>query len=272
MFSFHLSKTLIMGILNVTPDSFSDGGENFLPENALEKARQMENDGADIIDIGAVSTAPKSTPVSEEEEIARLGSVLPLVTSAVGIPVSVDTVSPAVAEFALSHGAVIVNDESGFFNEKTAGIVKKYNAGWVFMHTGGCSSKETAVYPNGVVCDVLSFFKEMKEKALSFGISENSLCFDYGIGFGKSRKDDISLLKNTDAFGEYKPLLVGVSRKRVIGEITGRENPKDRVFGTVAANTLAVYGGAGILRVHDVKAAADTVKICNALKRDGFYE
>lgn len=272
MFTFEECKkrTLVMGILNVTPDSFSDGGESFFAEKALEKALKMQNDGADIIDIGAVSTAPKSEKVELSEELRRLKTVFPLVASRLDIPVSVDTRSPEAAQFALENGAVIVNDESGAFSSNMASLVKKHGAGWIFMHTGGKASSECAEYENGVVADALSFFEKMREAAAAYGINEESLCYDYGIGFGKTREEDLLLLKSTAEFSEYSPLLVGVSRKRVIGEATGEKEPKNRIFGTVAAESIAAFLGAGILRVHDVKAARDAVKTVEAVKKGSF--
>lgn len=261
------NRTLVMGILNVTPDSFSDGGKSFDTENAVFNALKMESEGADIIDIGACSTAPGNTAVSLEEELRRLKKVFPLITTKLKIPVSVDTSNPGVAEFAVKNGAVIVNDESGIFNERMAEVVKKYGVGWVVMHTGGKSSGEICEYENGVVNDVRDFFSYMKKEAVSYGIQENALCYDYGIGFGKTRNDDITLLKNTDKFKDFSPLLVGVSKKRVVGEATGESETQNRVYGSVAAETLASFLGAGILRVHDVKACADAVNMCEAIKR-----
>lgn len=272
MFTFEECKkrTLVMGILNITPDSFFDGGESFSGERALENALRLQSEGADILDIGAVSTAPKSSPVSKEEEIRRLKTVFPLIPSKLDIPVSVDTKNSEAAKFALENGAVAVNDESGEFSEGTARLVKEHGAGWIFMHTGGKSSREEGLYENGVVAAVLDFFREMKEKALTYGINEKSLCYDYGIGFGKTREEDLTLIKNTKEFEAFRPLLVGVSRKRVIGEATGEKEPKDRLFGTVAAESVAAYLGAGILRVHDVKAAVDAVKTVEAIKKGRF--
>lgn len=266
-FSKYKNRTLVMGILNITPDSFSDGGKSFDTENAVFNALKMESEGADIIDIGACSTAPGNTAVSLEEELRRLKKVLPFLATKLKIPVSVDTFSPEVAEFAVKNGAVIVNDESGCFNKNMARVVKEFGTGWVFMHTGGKSSAEICEYKNGVVNDVLDFFSYMKKEAVSYGIKENALCYDYGIGFGKTRNDDITLLKNTDKFKDFSPLLVGVSKKRVVGEATGEFETQNRVYGSVAAETVASFLGAGILRVHDVKACVDAVKMCEAIKR-----
>ncbi len=255
---------LVMGILNITPDSFSDGGKFYSLSGALERLEKLYRDGADIIDIGACSTAPKNTVVSEAEELDRLG-ILPELVKNAKVPLSIDTFRPAVAKFALENGVSIINDESGIFDNEMAAAVKEYNAGWIFMHTGGKSSKDEVQYTNGVVEDVLSFFCGMKDRAVSFGINEDCLCYDCGIGFGKSRKDDISLLKECETLSRYSPLLIGVSRKRVIGEITGKENPQDRVAGSVAAALNCAIKGARILRVHDVDETVDALKIFDKL-------
>lgn len=269
MFSFKeliqkKNAPLVMGILNITPDSFSDGGECNGLSSALERLNKLYECGADIIDIGACSTAPNNTLVSVEEELKRL-QILPELVKNAGVPLSIDTFRPEVAKYALDNGVVIINDESGKFNPNMAEIVKSHNAGWIFMHTGGKSSKEIAEYENGVVEDVLSFFEDMKNKAVDFGINEDNLCFDCGIGFGKNRNDDIELLRNCRKLSEYSPLLMGVSRKRVIGELTGEKNPKDRVAGSVAAAVICAINGAGVLRVHDVKETVDALKVASIL-------
>lgn len=275
MFSFNdLVKkkggALVMGILNVTPDSFSDGGEAFSETDVSEKLNKLCNDGADIIDIGACSTAPNNEIVSEDEEIRRLKLFLPFVVENSTVPVSVDTFRPKVVEYALSQGVSIINDESGQFNEEMAELVKKYKCGWIFMHTGEKTSKEVAVYKDGVVNHVLSFFKDMKQRATIYGIDESRLCFDCGIGFGKTRDDDITLLSDCGVLSADYFLLVGASRKRVIGELTGESNPKRRVQGSVAVATIVCADGASVVRVHDVKETVDAINVIKSLKR-GIY-
>ncbi len=274
MFSIYNSiiekqRSLVMGILNVTPDSFFEAGKSFFAESAFNRALQIESDGADIIDIGGCSTSPGKTFASYEEELSRLKTVLPLIPNTVKIPVSIDTFRPQIAKFALENGVAIVNDESGVFSEEMASLVKEYNANWIFMHTGNKTSSEVAVYENGVVENVLGFFKSMKEQALNFGIDENKLCFDYGIGFGKTREDDLTLLKNTNVFSEFKPLLVGVSNKRVVGQATGRE-VDERLFGTISAESVSVFLGADVIRTHNVKACVDSINMVAAIKKGGF--
>ena len=269
MFSFkslaeNKNAPLIMGILNITPDSFSDGGEADSLSSALERLNKLYEDGADIIDIGACSTAPNNTIISVEEELRRL-EILPELVKHSRVPLSIDTLRPQVARYALECGVAIVNDESGCFNPEMAAAVKELGAGWIFMHTGGKGSREVAEYPNGVVNHVCEFFDNMKKQALDFGINEECLCYDCGIGFGKSRNDDLELLKSCKVLSARSPLLVGVSRKRVIGEITGQQSPRDRVAGSVAAVLCCAINGAGVLRVHDVKETVDALKVAYIL-------
>lgn len=265
MFSFKglinkKNRPLVMGILNITPDSFSDGGEANSLSSALERLNKLSEQGADIIDIGACSTAPKNEPVSLEEELKRL-EILPELVKSSKVPLSIDTFRPEIAHYALENGVCIVNDESGKFSEGMANEVKIHSAGWIFMHTGGKTSNETAEYKNGAVNDVLKFFESMKKQAIAYGISEDSLCYDCGIGFGKTRDEDLQLLSECKKLSRYSPLLVGVSRKRVIGEILNKENPKERIIGSVAAATVCTYNGAQILRVHDVTETLDAIKV-----------
>lgn len=271
MFSFKnlledKKRPLVMGILNITPDSFSDGGEAFSLSGALERLRCLENEGADIIDIGACSTAPMNELASYEEEIKRL-SFLPELVNASKVPLSIDTFRPEVAEYALKCGVKIVNDESGSFSDEMARVVKEHNAGWVFMHTGGKSSRDVGEYPDGVINHVLEYFEECKSKATDFGICPDSLLFDFGIGFGKSREDDLTLISECEKISECYPLLVGASRKRIIGEIVKEESPEKRVAGSVAVAALVACKGAGILRVHDVKETVDAMNVVAAVTK-----
>ncbi len=274
MFSIYNSireneRPLVMGILNVTPDSFFESGKNYFAEAAFNRALEIESEGADILDIGGCSTAPGKTFASQEEELARLKTVLPLIPNTVTIPVSVDTFRVEAAKFALENGAKLVNDESGCFRKEMAALVKEFDASWIFMHTGNKTSSEAGEYPDGVVSAVLEFFKSMKEQALSFGISEDKLCFDYGIGFGKSRENDLALLKNTDKFADFRPLLVGVSNKRVIGQAINKD-VGDRLFGTLSAESITAFLGADVIRTHNVKACVDAVTVSAAIKKGGF--
>ncbi|MBQ9945270.1 MAG: dihydropteroate synthase [Clostridia bacterium] len=248
-------KTYIMGILNVTPDSFSDGGKFFSVKNALMQTEKMINDGADIIDVGAVSTRPFSDAVSPQEEWGRLEKVLFEIRRNFSVPVSVDTFSPYTAIRCLDAGVDIINDVSGVFSSEMAEIIKKYDCGWIMMH-GGVGlrrAEEETVYEKGIIKDVNDFFSDMKEKAVSFGISSERLCFDPGFGFSKNTAQNTELLKNFDKLQtDGCALLCGLSRKRFIGEITETADASDRDAGTLAADIIASIKGADIVRVHNV--------------------
>lgn len=269
-FSFEINKrTYIMGILNVTPDSFFDGGQWNSPEKAVEHALKMQEDGADIIDIGAQSTRPGSILLSEDEELEIIKKYIPAVTSAVNVPVSVDTFYPRVAEYCLENGAKIINDVSSKMDREMALVVKKHNAGWIVMHTGNASASQEADYSKcgGVVNDVLAFFDKAEKIAAEYSISRENICFDMGFGFGKSHFDNLELLRNTDKlkFPE-RALLTALSCKRLVKNETGADG-YDRVFGTLAADTLAIAGGTDFIRVHHVKEACLAAKMTDAVVR-----
>lgn len=268
-FSFALGKkTYIMGILNVTPDSFSDGGLFTDSKKAVAHAVQMQNEGADIIDIGAQSTRPGSATLSASEELERLMPIWDELVNNISVPISVDTFYPQIAEFALKNGASIINDVSGKFNPKMAQEIGKNNAGWIIMHTGGGTPSEPAAYPNGVISDVKDFFTVMKERASAFGIDVQQLCFDMGIGFGKSDEDNLTLIRNIKKLKSNDvALLTALSRKRVIGNSTGEQNPRERIFGTIAGNTAAIAGKTDFIRVHDVAQCAQAAKMADAIYR-----
>ena len=269
-FSFEINKrTYIMGILNVTPDSFFDGGQWNSPEKAVEHALKMQEDGADIIDIGAQSTRPGSILLSEDEELEIIKKYIPAVTSAVNGPVSVDTFYPRVAEYCLENGAKIINDVSSKMDREMALVVKKHNAGWIVMHTGNASASQEADYSKcgGVVNDVLAFFDKAEKIAAEYSISRENICFDMGFGFGKSHLDNLELLRNIDKlkFPE-RALLTALSCKRLVKNETGADG-YDRVFGTLAADTLAIAGGTDFIRVHHVKEACLAAKMTDAVVR-----
>ena len=269
-FSFEINKrTYIMGILNVTPDSFFDGGQWNSPEKAVEHALKMQEDGADIIDIGAQSTRPGSTLLSEDEELEIIKKYIPAVTSAVNVPVSVDTFYPRVAEYCLENGAKIINDVSSKMDREMALVVKKHNAGWIVMHTGNASASQEADYSKcgGVVNDVLAFFDKAEKIAAEYSISRENICFDMGFGFGKSHFDNLELLRNIDKLkSPERALLTALSCKRLVKNETGADG-YDRVFGTLAADTLAIAGGTDFIRVHHVKEACLAAKMTDAVVR-----
>ena len=255
------SRTYIMGIINVTPDSFSDGGDNFSPEQALRTALEFENQGADILDIGGQSTRPGSLTISADEEWGRIKDALALILTHTNLPVSVDTFYPEVAEKALAVGCHIINDVSGNVNPGMAEVIKRYNAGWVLMHSG---EEETSDISECVRNSLAS----MLDSAISLGVNTENICIDPGIGFGKTMEQNLTLIAETNRV-KIKDVayLLGASRKRVIGYAVGDDTIpfKERDFGTVAVNTIGIMGGADILRVHNVTAAVQAAKVTNRL-------
>ncbi len=267
-FNFELGKkTYVMGILNVTADSFFDGGLYNSPQKAVEHTKRMLCDGADIIDIGAQSTRPGHTVLTPREELEIIKQYLPLLANETNAVISVDTFYPSVAKYALDNGASIINDVSGKFNLEMANLVKEYNCGWIIMHTGGGDSSTVVDYPNGVTKDVLDFFNEMMYQCESYGINKNQIAFDMGIGFGKSYSDNLELIKNIkDIKIKSVALLTALSSKRVIAISTDTEKD-DLVYGTISANSLAIQGGTDIIRVHNVRENVLAAKMCDAILR-----
>ena len=242
-------KSLIMGILNITPDSFSDGGFFYSPENAIRHAKKLVEDGADIIDIGAESTRPNFTPISANEEISRLEKILPAIKN-FGVPISVDTYKPEVAEFALQNGAAIINDVSG----KMFDVAEKYNAPIIAMHNQKTSDGD-------IISNIKNFFRQIYRDDLQ-------IIFDVGIGFGKTQEENLIVLKNLQEFkfidGKKIPLLLGVSRKSVIGYATGFEvDNRDAATGAICV--LAISHGVNILRVHNVALISKMCKMADIL-------
>lgn len=256
-------KTYIMGILNYTPDSFSDGGLYNTPEKALEHALLMQEQGADIIDVGCNSTRPGGVILSEEEELIRLKEVLSALRDKISVSVSVDTFYPLCAVYALQNGAVIINDVSGKFNTEIASAVNEYGGGYIVTHNP-CGASDTVSYPDGVATAVRNFFMECISKAAQCGLKKENLCLDPGFGFGKTEKDNYELLDNLHwtKFEGYA-LLAAVSRKRFINKCDFSLVD----YATAAADTLAVEGGADIIRVHNVAAAVASAKVADAIYR-----
>lgn len=252
-------KPIIMGIVNVTPDSFSDGGKWYGADNAVNHALELIEQGADILDFGGQSTRPGYTEVSPEEEWARLEPVITAIRSKTDLPISIDTYFPLVAENALKCGADIINDVSGIISPKMAKIVKKHAAGWILMHNGA-----------GSVAEVRNFFKNSLFECEKLGVDKNTICLDMGIGFGKDYTQSLELIAKV---AEYKvdgcPMLLGTSRKRVIAQGSGQTDPQKRVFGNIAADTAAVLGGADIFRIHDVENEKQGIYMAFELKKAG---
>lgn len=262
-------KTLIMGILNLTPDSFSDGGKFFVPEKALEQAKRLEREGADILDIGAESTRPGASPVSEKEELDRILPCLEKILKEVKLPVSIDTTKPAVAKICLEKGAHIINDVSGLRDsgEEMAGIVKGYAAGLVLMHRrGNPETMQGLARYDDVVEEVIRELAESIAFALRCGIKPEQLVIDPGIGFAKDAEQNIEIIKNLEQFQRLgRPVLLGPSRKAFLGALTGQETGA-REIGTAAVCALAVERGAAILRVHETAAARDAARVAEAMR------
>lgn len=253
--------TEIMGILNVTPDSFSDGGLYLEPEKAVAHAREMIRQGADVIDIGAVSTRPGSAPVDGETELERLRPVLSLIKKEGDIPFTVDTYSPAAASLALECGCLAVNDVSGALSPEIARLAARYGAAWIVMHARGPAGAD-ADYPDGVVADVAGFFERALEAALDCGLKKEQVILDPGFGFSKDVKQNVELFSR---LGELKKaagtrLLAGFSRKRFVGAICGSKDNGALDAATASLCALAAAQGADIVRVHNValcRAALD---------------
>ena len=249
-------RAYIMGILNVTPDSFSDGGRYNSLKTALLHAQELLEQGADIIDVGAVSTRPFSEKVSEEEEWERLKEILPAIRCEFpDAVISVDTVSPLIAEKSILSGADIINDVSGVFLSDMAEIIKKYACGWVVMHGGICVRKteDITVFPDGIISDVNAFFGDMVKKAVDFGIRRSALCLDPGFGFSKTNEQNRELLENFGQLDNYGcALMCALSRKRFVREGTDGSE-EDIIRATVEADSFAIEKGADIIRVHDVR-------------------
>ncbi len=265
------ARTLVMGVLNITPDSFSDGGLFFSPHDAVARAEEMVADGADIIDIGGESTRPGGAPVSADEEARRILPVIEALAEKVTAPVSVDTTKAEVARAALDAGAEIINDISGLrFDPRLADEVAQSRAGVVLMHSRGTLETMHRLAPVAdIVRDVTSALRLSIAEAERRGVRRASIAVDPGIGFSKSAEQNIELLARLDVlvreFAEF-PVLIGTSRKRFIGELLGGAPVGGRVHGTMATVTAAVIRGAHIVRVHDVRAAVETVRIADALK------
>ena len=256
-------RTYVMGVLNVTPDSFSDGGTFLNAADALRRAAAIRSEGADILDIGAESTAPGRSPVTSGEEIERLRPILKTLCESLEIPVSVDTRHAETAAWALSQGAAIVNDVSGVFSPDMAEAVRRSDAGWIVTH-GMDANVQSDDNP---LPQVRAFFKEMLRRAEEAGLRKTQLCMDPGIGFGKSRAGDFAVLRDLRQLDVGCAVLVGASRKRLIGEASGETDPQKRLAGTVACHTAAIAGGADILRVHDVAEGVQGARVADALYR-----
>jgi dihydropteroate synthase len=256
-------RPLVMGILNVTPDSFSDGGRFFDPAAAIAHARTMADQAADILDIGAESTRPYggAQPVAAEDEKARLAPVLPALIE-LGLPVSIDTIKASTAAWALDQGAAIVNDVWGLQRDAgMAPLVAKRGVPVIVMH-----NRDTADPTIDIVADAIAFFARSLEIAAQAGIGREAIVLDPGIGFGKTPEQSILCLARLEEFKRFGlPLLIGASRKRFINSVTPSA-PAERIGGSIASHLYAVEKGASIVRVHDVKETIQALRIAAAIE------
>ncbi len=268
--AYNLSaRTHIMGILNITPDSFSDGGDFFNLARAVERGVEIEKEGADIIDIGGESTRPGAKKISKEEEQRRVIPVIEKLSARLSIPISIDTYKSYIAELAIKAGATVINDISGLrFDPKMAEIAAKYDVPVILMHIKGTprNMQKNPVYSD-LLKEIYKYLSESITIAMNAGISANKIIVDPGIGFGKTFYDNLKLIKNINYFHTlHCPVLIGVSRKSFVGKILDK-NEKERMYGTAAAVAASVMNGANIVRVHDVKEMVQVVKIIDALKQ-----
>ena len=256
-------RPLVMGVLNITPDSFSDGGYFFDAQAALAHARRLASEGADIIDIGAESTRPYggAVRVSLEQERARLAPVLSDVIS-LGVPVSIDTLKAPIADWALDLGVTIVNDVWGLQRDADmAGIVADHGAPVIIMH-----NRESADPAIDIIADVTSFFQRSLAIAARAGIRREQIVLDPGIGFGKTPEQSLTCIARLDAWHHFGlPILIGASRKRFINSVAPSE-PAERLGGSLAAHLLAVENGAAIVRAHDVASTVQALAVANAIR------
>jgi len=261
-----LDRARVMGIVNVTPDSFSDGGDHDRLEAAVAHAVGLVGQGADLLDIGGESTRPGSQPVSLEEELRRVIPVIERLAAETSVPISIDTSKPEVMRAAVAAGAGMVNDVQALRREGALDAAAALGVPVVLMHMQGEPGSMHAPGYDDVVGEVHRFLADRMFAAEMAGIAKRNLVVDPGFGFGKDTAHNMTLLAQLGRFLELGvPVLAGLSRKRSIGELTGRERPSDRAFGSVAAHLVAVQRGAMIVRVHDVAATVDALKIWNAV-------
>ena len=266
-------KTYLMGILNVTPDSFSDGGEYDRVETALAKATEMINNGVDLIDIGGESTRPNAETVAVEAELRRVIPVIKQLRQESSIPISIDTTKATVAKEAIAAGADIVNDISGAtFDDGMLETVAGLNVPIILMHIrGNPKTMQSLTDYQDVVAEVKEFLNERVSKAIACGIARDKIIIDPGIGFAKKAEQSLELLQRLSEFKELKlPMLVGVSRKSFMRPILQKDDPKERIWGTAAACYGAIARGADILRVHDVVQMYDVCRVADAIERNAI--
>ena len=262
--------TLLMGVLNVTPDSFSDGGKFFSLDSAVAHAEQMIAEGADIIDVGGESTRPGSEFVSEEEELRRVIPVIEKVAGLSSVPISIDTTTPTVARAACEAGAQIINDISGLrFDPDLAAVAKSMRAGLLLMYSRGTpKDMQQLPFAADVFADLVEALRRSMSIAGQFGVARESIAIDPGIGFGKSVAQNLEIIRRLrDLSREFAdlPIVIGTSRKSFLGKLLDGASADERLYGTIATVVASVLNGAHIVRVHDVKAAKEAVSIADAI-------
>ncbi len=260
--SFAYNRTLVMGILNVTPDSFSDGGAFSDPSIAVRHAQAMRAQGADIIDIGGESTRPGHHGVSADDEIARIGPVLAALHGKIDTPLSIDTTKPSVAARGLQLGAVIINDVWGLQKDPDmARVIAAFDASVIIMH-----NRETVNPDLDIIADIMQFMHRSLHIAREAGIADHRIALDPGIGFGKTQEQNLQIIAQLDRLKTFeKPILLGASRKSVIGNIVAVP-PHERLAGTLCLHGVGIFNGANLVRVHDVAAGVQAARVADALR------
>jgi dihydropteroate synthase len=267
-YQLNLNRPHVMGIINVTPDSFSDGGQFVSINLAVEQALKLIAEGADILDVGGESTRPGAHPVSLNEELNRVIPVIEALSSVSTVPISIDTYKPEVMRLAIAAGADIVNDIRALQEPDALDIVANSKAGVCLMHMQGLpQTMQLAPQYDDVVSEVKQFLIDRMNVAISHGIAKNRILLDPGFGFGKTRAHNISLIQQLNKLIDIgQPLLVGLSRKSVLGSITGGDESQ-RLYASIAASVISAMSGAKIIRVHDVKATVDALKVVTAIQQ-----
>ncbi|MBI1870615.1 MAG: dihydropteroate synthase [Chlamydiae bacterium] len=264
-----LSRPLVMGILNVTPDSFYDGGRFIRFDQAIQHGLQLAKEGADFIDVGGLSTRPGSSPISEEEEKNRILPVIEYLSPRVHVPISVDTYRASVAQAALERGSKIVNDIGGLtLDLDMASVVSRFGAGLVLMHIRGTPlTMQDDTHYESLREEILKYFEERIGLAERAGIAREQILIDPGIGFGKKTEQNLEILKNLYYFRKSgRPLFIGPSRKSFIGHVLNQK-PDERKIGSLACVAAAFYHGASVIRVHDVKETVELLKMLEAIEQ-----
>ena len=259
---------LIMGIVNVTPDSFSDGGVHYDRTAAVEAALRMESDGAAIVDVGGESTRPGSDPVSADEELERVIPVISEIRKRSGVPISIDTTKASVAAAALDAGADMINDVTALRHDPAMRpLAAQSGVPVVLMHMRGApKTMQQDIRFDDVVADVARELREFRDAAIEAGVEKDQIVVDPGIGFGKTAEHNLQLLARACELTKIGPLMIGASRKAFIGRLTGREAGPDRMAGSLAAVCAAARAGAALVRVHDVRETADFLEVMDAIR------